>query len=122
MEEDMRRRSSFPYIFALLAATNASLVVAVEAHVVMTPQTWLTGTQPQASPTSWQSPLQGGSQGVFLKNPQVLGATRAYPSKDGFVAEPAKATGHCSSSGASSQGVGCAAFIALSAAVHSVQQ
>jgi len=118
----MRRRSSFPYILALLAATQVSLVAAAETPVVPAPHTWLTSTQAPASTISWQSPLQSDGQGAFPKNPPVLGATHAYPSKDGFVAEPAKATGHCSSSGSSSQAVGCAAFMALSAAVHSVQQ
>lgn len=117
----MRRRSRFPYILALLAATQASVVVAAEEPVVPTPRAWLTGTQSPVSPTSWQPPLQGGSQSAFPKNPQLVGATHALPSKQ-FVAGPPEATGHCSSSGPSSQAVGCAAFVAISAAVHSVQQ
>jgi len=118
----MRRRSSFPYILALLAATQASLVAAADAPVVPTPHTWLTGTQPQASPISWRSPLQSDGQGAFPKNPQILGATRTSPSKDSVVVSPQTPTGHCSSSGPSSQAIGCAAVIAVSAAVHSVQQ
>lgn len=114
----MRHRPRLTCIIALLVVAHASAASAAEGPLTPIPRIWLTNTQTPQSSSSWQSPLLTGADGSLEKAPPASHALPSMPSKSSFVAGDQKLGGHCSSGPNSA--AGCAAVIAVTAAVQSV--